>query len=133
MSGEGKALNIDPLKFYKELYSMIPAIAFQKDLGMSLMFQYYCPNLVKQSEAVKLLCECMDVMINQRKKLIPFPRVVAFVKRLLLLGFMLPPKQAIAILATIRTHFIVSFLGYLITLYFRLILSWQAMLTKKTI
>lgn len=110
MSGEGKALNIDPLNFYKELYSMIPAIAFQKNLGeflsLKIIIVYFSE---KQSEAVKLLCECMDFMINQRKKLVPFPRVVAFVKRLLLLGFMLPPKQTIAILATIRTHFIVRF------------------------
>jgi hypothetical protein len=50
----------------------------------------------------------MDFMINHRKKLVPLARVVAFIKRLLLIGFILPPKQAISILATIRTHFIVS-------------------------
>ncbi|KAI6189712.1 NOC3-like protein [Aphelenchoides bicaudatus] len=93
LSGEGKALNIDPFKFYKELYRLLPAIPFQK-------------NPDKQAKEVKLLCECMDFMINQRKKLIPFPRVIAFVKRLLLIGFMLPPKQVISILATIRTHFL---------------------------
>lgn len=36
LSGEGKALNIDPLKFYKQLYTIIPSIAFQQNLGMFL-------------------------------------------------------------------------------------------------
>ncbi|KAI6200008.1 NOC3-like protein [Aphelenchoides besseyi] len=93
LSGEGKALNIDPLKFYRELYAILPNIPFQQ-------------NLEIQSQEVRILCDCLDFMINQRKKVIPFARVVAFVKRLLLLGFLLPPKQLISILAVLRTHFL---------------------------
>ncbi|KAI6236825.1 NOC3-like protein [Aphelenchoides besseyi] len=93
LSGEGKALNIDPLKFYRELYAILPNIPFQQ-------------NLETQSQEVRNLCDCLDFMINQRKKVIPFGRVVAFVKRLLLLGFLLPPKQLVSILAVLRTHFL---------------------------
>ncbi|KAI6239224.1 NOC3-like protein [Aphelenchoides fujianensis] len=93
LSGEGKALNIDPLKFYRELYAILPSLAFQQDVDV-------------QTEQIRVLCDCLDFMINQRKKVIPFARVVAFVKRLLLLGFLLPPKQAVCLLAVVRTHFL---------------------------
>jgi len=93
LSGEGKVLNIDPLNFYRSLYNMIPLITKQK-----------IPD--KLEKEVDLLCECTDFMINQRKKLIPFPRVISFIKRLLLLGFKVPDDQTERIIHTVRTHFI---------------------------
>ncbi|CAD5226119.1 unnamed protein product [Bursaphelenchus okinawaensis] len=93
LSAEGQALNIDPIKFYKELYKLMPNIAFQKDLD-------------KQNTEIRALCQCLDSLINRRKKQVPFSRVVSYTKRLLQLGFMLTPRQLLAVLATIRTHFI---------------------------
>ncbi|CAD5231026.1 unnamed protein product [Bursaphelenchus xylophilus] len=93
LSAEGQALNIDPIKFYKELYKLMPNIVFQK-------------NSEKQDSEIRLLCQCLDSLINRRKKQVPFSRVVSYTKRLLQLGFLMTPRQLLSVLATIRTHFI---------------------------
>ncbi|KAH7722396.1 Protein C37H5.5 [Aphelenchoides avenae] len=93
LSGEGQALNIDPIKFYKSLYSTVPNIPFQKDKN-------------RQRKDVRLLVECLEIMLNKRRKLVPLVRVAAFAKRLLAVAFVLPDDLSTAILACLRTVFV---------------------------
>jgi len=93
LSGEGMALNIDPFKFYKCVFTLIPAIPFEKD------------NEIRCRE-VQTLVDCVDLMLNKRKKQVSIGRVSAFVKRLLAISLVLPSNQSAAILACLRCLFL---------------------------
>jgi nucleolar complex protein 3 len=90
LSGEGQAINIDPYRFYKSMYALLPSIPFQKD----------------HAQEVEIIVECIDIMLNRRKKQVSIGRVAAFVKRLLAISFLLSTRECVAIIACVRTIFL---------------------------
>uniref|UniRef100_A0A7E4ZX66 NOC3-like protein n=1 Tax=Panagrellus redivivus TaxID=6233 RepID=A0A7E4ZX66_PANRE len=90
LTGEGSALNIDPYRFYKNMYGILPAVPFQKD----------------SANDVAVLVDCVDLLLVRRKKQVSISRVAAFVKRLLAIVFLLSSRQVIAILASLRGVFL---------------------------
>ncbi|GAB6023340.1 Nucleolar complex protein 3 [Chamberlinius hualienensis] len=87
LSGQGTALNIDPLRFYTHCYKQMLSID---------------TNSVTLDE-VPLLVTCMDMMINKRKKQVSLPRVFAFIHRGCMLALQLNHNSQIALLSVIRS------------------------------
>uniref|UniRef100_A0A0K0FVI3 NOC3-like protein n=1 Tax=Strongyloides venezuelensis TaxID=75913 RepID=A0A0K0FVI3_STRVS len=92
LSGEGKSLNIDPVVFYKIMYKKISHIPF------------YNEDLRKK--CVDISIQCINIMLNVRRKFVPTVRVAAYVKRLIAISFLLDSRCIVAILAHVRTLFI---------------------------
>uniref|UniRef100_A0AC34QBD5 CCAAT-binding factor domain-containing protein n=1 Tax=Panagrolaimus sp. JU765 TaxID=591449 RepID=A0AC34QBD5_9BILA len=99
LSGEGLALNIDPYKFYRCMYRIIPSIPFEK-------------SEKSKDERIEVLVESIVLMLNRRKKQVSLVRVAAYVKVLLAICFMLSTRHCAAVLACLRSLFI-SFPGLL--------------------
>ena len=85
LSGQGEALNIDPLKFYTTFYNIL----FKFDLTGSI-------------ENTILLAECVDMLFVKRKKQIPTARLLAFIKRLTSMTLNLDAPSAAVIFNLIR-------------------------------
>ena len=71
LTGQGEALNIDPLKFYQHLYKVL----FQLDAGECK--NYVDENVLvivsnifvgKSREDIRLTIECLDAMLAKRKR-----------------------------------------------------------------
>uniref|UniRef100_A0A0K0DY73 NOC3-like protein n=1 Tax=Strongyloides stercoralis TaxID=6248 RepID=A0A0K0DY73_STRER len=92
LSGDGKSLNIDPISFYKIMYKKMAHIPF------------YNEDLKKK--CVNISIQCIDIMLNVRRKFVPTVRVAAYVKRLIAISFLLDSRCLLAILALIRKLFI---------------------------
>lgn len=86
LSGQGEALNIDPYRFYTHLYRNL----FALHIGSS-------------NVDVPIAVECLDLMINHRRKKVSYHRVLAFTKRLCTLALQLYHNGAITMLALVRT------------------------------
>lgn len=86
LSGQGEALNIDPYRFYTHLYRNLLAL----HVGTS-------------HDDLPIAIECLDLMINQRRKKVSYHRVLAFTKRLTTLALQLNHNGAIAVLALVRS------------------------------
>ncbi|XP_010630369.1 nucleolar complex protein 3 homolog isoform X2 [Fukomys damarensis] len=86
LSGQGDALNIDPMKFYTHLYKTL----FKLHAGAT-------------NESVEIVLQCLDVMLTKRRKQVSQQRALAFIKRLCTLALQVLPNSSIGILATIRT------------------------------
>ncbi|MFH4975217.1 hypothetical protein AB6A40_001926 [Gnathostoma spinigerum] len=93
LSGEGSAINVDPLCFYRSLYRILPCIVFTRSHAT------LCDRL-------SLIITAVQLMFVNRSKAVPLERVAAFVKRLLLLSFLLPNKCIVAVLSSCRAIFI---------------------------
>ncbi|KAG1675629.1 Nucleolar complex protein 3 [Nymphon striatum] len=86
LSGQGEALNIDPQQFYCHLYNA----SLSLHAGMS-------------SDDVKLLLECINMMIIQRRKKVSFQRILAFMKRLSTICLQLHHNAVLACLSYVRS------------------------------
>lgn len=85
LSGQGSVINIDPTNFYRHFYNnMVPVAADD------------------QSETVTVVLQCLDAMINKRRKQVSQQRVLAFMKRLMTLSLQQNPEGAVAFLAQAR-------------------------------
>uniref|UniRef100_A0A0M3INC7 CBF domain-containing protein n=1 Tax=Ascaris lumbricoides TaxID=6252 RepID=A0A0M3INC7_ASCLU len=93
LSGEGVAINVDPFRFYKSVYRLMTNVPFEKR-----------PEL--RDREISVMLRTLDMMINLRRKQVSLCRVAAFVKRLLIICFILPSHCVVAILAGIRTFFV---------------------------
>ncbi|KAM4524743.1 nucleolar complex protein 3 homolog [Odontesthes bonariensis] len=85
LSGQGDALNIDPLNFYSQLYKMLPQLhagGTDGDIGIVL--------------------RCLDAMLTRRRKQVSLQRAMAFVKRLSMLSLHVLPGASVGILASNR-------------------------------
>uniref|UniRef100_A0A8C4QD90 Nucleolar complex protein 3 homolog n=1 Tax=Eptatretus burgeri TaxID=7764 RepID=A0A8C4QD90_EPTBU len=89
LSGQGEALNIDPQRFYKHMYSSL--------------FQIHCGSA---DEDVAIVLRCLDAMLLKRRRQVSTTRVLAFTVRLGALALQLQPNGALGILATLRSLFI---------------------------
>uniref|UniRef100_G1M4V7 Nucleolar complex protein 3 homolog n=1 Tax=Ailuropoda melanoleuca TaxID=9646 RepID=G1M4V7_AILME len=85
LSGQGDVLNIDPMKFYTHLYKTL----FKLHAGAT-------------NEGVRILLQCLDVMLTKRRKQVSQQRALAFIKRLCTLALHVLPNSSIGILATNR-------------------------------
>ncbi|XP_033080927.1 nucleolar complex protein 3 homolog isoform X3 [Trachypithecus francoisi] len=85
LSGQGDVLNIDPMKFYTHLYKTL----FKLHAGAT-------------NEGVKIVLQCLDVMLTKRRKQVSQQRALAFIKRLCTLALHVLPNSSIGILATTR-------------------------------
>ncbi|KAI1720542.1 nucleolar complex-associated protein domain-containing protein [Ditylenchus destructor] len=92
LSGEGQALNIDPLKFYNTFYSIMPNLVFQDEEA-----------LIGQ---IRFLTDCLNMLLIKRRRLVSIKRVASFVKRLLLISILLPTRCVISILSILRFIFV---------------------------
>lgn len=85
LSGQGSALNIDPMRFYTHLYNTL----FKVHTGCS-------------SEDVAIILNCLDIMVSKRKRQISQQRVLAFIKRLCSLCLLQRSNSCLALLAVVR-------------------------------
>uniref|UniRef100_A0AC35UGU1 Nucleolar complex protein 3 homolog n=1 Tax=Rhabditophanes sp. KR3021 TaxID=114890 RepID=A0AC35UGU1_9BILA len=92
LSGEGCALNIDPIIFYKIFYNRMLNIPFY--------------NQELQDKCIGISIRCLHIMFNLRRKMVPPIRVAAFIKRIFAICFLLSSKKVIALLAMVRTMFV---------------------------
>lgn len=86
LSGQGDVLNIDPQKFYSQLYSVL----LQLHAGSS-------------NEDVLIALRCVDAMFPRRRKHVTLQRVMSYLKRLSTLSLHTLPNASIAVLAANRT------------------------------
>ncbi|XP_067100906.1 nucleolar complex protein 3 homolog [Osmerus mordax] len=86
LSGQGDVLNIDPLKFYTSLYKTL----LKLHAGAS-------------NDDIRIVLDCLDVMLTRRRKQVTLQRAQAFVKRLSTLSLHTLPNAAVGILASSRS------------------------------
>lgn len=94
LSGQGSALNIDPMRFYGQLY---------KDL----MFEI-TDILEDKSVIIPLFLKCVHKMIVARSKQVSMSRLLAFSKRLATLALQQDSASAISILSSMRRLLLTS-------------------------
>ncbi|KAM9188423.1 nucleolar complex protein 3 homolog [Mergus octosetaceus] len=85
LSGQGDVLNIDPMKFYTHLYKTL----FSLHAGTT-------------NDDIKIVLQCLDVMLAKRRKQVSQQRALAFLKRLSTLALHVLPNCSVGILATNR-------------------------------
>ncbi|KAF7645647.1 hypothetical protein LDENG_00200580 [Lucifuga dentata] len=85
LSGQGDVLYVDPLKFYSELYKMLPRF----HAGAS-------------SDDIIIVLRCLDAMLTRRRKQVTLQRAMAFVKRLSTLSLHMLPNASMGILSASR-------------------------------
>ncbi|XP_047925274.1 nucleolar complex protein 3 homolog [Anser cygnoides] len=85
LSGQGDVLNIDPMKFYTHLYKTL----FSLHAGAT-------------NNDIKIVLQCLDVMLAKRRKQVSQQRALAFLKRLATLALHVLPNSSVGILATNR-------------------------------
>ncbi|XP_071089504.1 nucleolar complex protein 3 homolog [Haliotis cracherodii] len=85
LTGQGSALNIDPMTFYKQLYQML----FKVHAGRS-------------SDDVPIILDCLDLMISRRRKQVSQQRILSYMKRLSTLTLQQMPHSVLGLLSTIR-------------------------------
>ncbi|GMS81051.1 hypothetical protein PENTCL1PPCAC_3226, partial [Pristionchus entomophagus] len=93
LAGDGQALNVDPYRFYKSVYDILPALPFQKDHAL-------------RRKLCALMARCLDKMINGRRKQVPLSRVAGFARRIMLTCVVLDDISALPLLAVTRTFFV---------------------------
>ncbi|GAB1605833.1 nucleolar complex protein 3 homolog [Argonauta hians] len=86
LSGQGNVLNIDPVHFYKYIYSRM--ITF---------------GAGESSEHIVILLNTLEEIIFKRKKQVTKHRVLAFMKRLSTLALQSLPDASIALLGVVRS------------------------------
>ncbi|XP_077992569.1 nucleolar complex protein 3 homolog isoform X2 [Glandiceps talaboti] len=86
LSGQGQALNIDPSKFYTHLYK--------------ILFELHTEE---NSKDIPIALECLEVMINKRKKQVTLQRVLSFAKKLCTLALQVLPHETLACLAAVKS------------------------------
>ncbi|XP_052254466.1 nucleolar complex protein 3 homolog [Dreissena polymorpha] len=89
LSGQGSALNIDPVVFYKHLYKTL----YHVHAGCS-------------SDDVKIVLDCLDIMISRRKRQVSQQRILAFLKRLMTLSLQQTTHGTLGLLSVIRSFII---------------------------
>ncbi|XP_061731806.1 nucleolar complex protein 3 homolog isoform X3 [Nerophis ophidion] len=85
LSGQGDALNIDPLNFYSHLYKMLPQL-----------------HAGAHSDDIIIVLRCLDTMLIRRRKQVTLQRAMAFIKRLSMLSLHVLPNASVGILAANR-------------------------------
>ncbi|XP_061837190.1 nucleolar complex protein 3 homolog isoform X1 [Nerophis lumbriciformis] len=85
LSGQGDALNIDPLNFYSHLYKMLPQL-----------------HAGAHSDDIITVLRCLDAMLIRRRKQVTLQRAMAFIKRLSMLSLHVLPNASVGILAANR-------------------------------
>lgn len=85
LSGQGDALNIDPLNFYSQLYKIL----LQLHAGA-------------HNDDITIVLRCLDAMLTRRRKQVTLQRAMAFLKRLSTLSLHVLPNACVGILAANR-------------------------------
>ncbi|XP_078609664.1 nucleolar complex protein 3 homolog [Branchiostoma floridae x Branchiostoma japonicum] len=85
LANQGGVLNIDPLRFYTHLYA-------------SLLHLHAGQDTDDTANAL----ECIDIMLNKRRKQVSMQRAFAFLKRLCTLSLQLLPNSTLGTLAASR-------------------------------
>ncbi|KAM4715785.1 nucleolar complex protein 3 homolog isoform 3-T3 [Anableps anableps] len=85
LSGQGDALNIDPLNFYSQLYKIL------------LQLHAGAPD-----DDIIIVLRCLDAMLTRRRKQVTLQRAMAFLKRLSTLSLHVLPNASVGILAANR-------------------------------
>lgn len=88
LSGQGEALNIDPSEFYKHLYSAFIDLIY---IGPPSSDR---PTRPKRSSEVELIADCMNIMLNKRRRQVTLNRLQAFIKRLCVVSLNVQPGSA---------------------------------------
>ncbi|XP_046464634.1 nucleolar complex protein 3 homolog [Daphnia pulex] len=85
LSGQGEALNIDPIHFYSHLYKVI----FSLTAGPS-------------NSNVPIAIDCLENMLIKRRKKVSIHRVLAFTKRVSTLALQVQHNSSISLLSLVR-------------------------------
>ncbi|CAH1253716.1 NOC3L [Branchiostoma lanceolatum] len=85
LSNQGGVLNIDPLRFYTHLYANMLHLHAGQD-----------------TDDTTNALECIDIMLNKRRKQVSMQRAFAFLKRLCTLSLQLLPNSTLGALAASR-------------------------------
>ncbi|MEQ2310382.1 Nucleolar complex protein 3 [Ameca splendens] len=85
LSGQGDALNIDPMNFYSQLYRIL------------MRLHAGAPN-----DDIIIVLRCLDAMLTRRRKQVTLQRAMAFLKRLSTLSMHVMPNASVGILAANR-------------------------------
>ncbi|CAD6193461.1 unnamed protein product [Caenorhabditis auriculariae] len=93
LSGEGQILNVDPSKFYRIVYRLLNHIPFEKKFEQRL-------------KVVTIATKTLDIMLSERRKMVPLSRVAAFVKRILAICTVIDEKSALCFTSHVRSLFI---------------------------
>ncbi|XP_028414221.1 nucleolar complex protein 3 homolog [Dendronephthya gigantea] len=83
LSGQGEALNIDPQTFYCHLYSTLLDIDKAGD--------------------IKIALDCLDVMVNKRRKQVSIQRLLSYIKRLCTVSLYQSTSTSLALLSFARS------------------------------
>ncbi|XP_065920082.1 nucleolar complex protein 3 homolog isoform X2 [Dysidea avara] len=87
LSGQGKALNIDPRKFYIHFY----AVLLQLDTSMN-------------DEDILLTLKCIDKMLLKRKQ-VSLQRVLSYMKRIATVSLHVAPAASVSLMSTMKQLF----------------------------
>ncbi|KAF6020207.1 NOC3L [Bugula neritina] len=88
LSGQGEALNIDPQRFYTQLYKVLPQLATGEG-----------------SACIENIPEIFKLMFIDRKKKVTNARVLAYTKRLVSVSIHLEGEPALVVLTVVRNLF----------------------------
>lgn len=86
LSGQGEALNIDPLRFYGHLYRNLLACSAGKN-----------------HEDFQIILRTLNEVLIKRRKIMTQPRLVAFIKRIAIQSMQLLNNGTLATLGIIKT------------------------------
>ncbi|XP_034935770.1 nucleolar complex protein 3 homolog [Chelonus insularis] len=88
LSGQGSALNIDPQRFYSHLYRILLDI-----------------DLTTSPENCEILIKCLVLSLINRRKRVTQNRLIAFIKRIMIMSLQLHHHEALGFLGIIRSLF----------------------------
>ncbi|XP_005184384.1 nucleolar complex protein 3 homolog [Musca domestica] len=88
LSGQGEVLNIDPIRFYQHFYRNMLAV-----------------HAGKNHDDFRIILQTLDEVLVKRRRNMSQQRLMAFIKRLLMVGLNLLHHGTLATLGTIKTTF----------------------------
>lgn len=114
LSGQGEALNIDPIHFYSHLYKVIfnlTAGMCQKIhiFGLESALDFLNKSVINLFNAgpsnadIPIALDCLENMLIKRRKKVSVHRVLAFTKRICTLALQVHHNSSISLLSLVRT------------------------------
>nr|CAB3264388.1 nucleolar complex protein 3 homolog [Phallusia mammillata] len=98
LTGQGEVLMIDPASFYQVMFTLLNEIPFNNKLRKS--------NKEQDQNCASIAIECIEMMLNKRRKQVTIVALKSFIKRLYAITLHLQPsKFPLAMLDEIRKLF----------------------------
>nr|XP_039271663.1 nucleolar complex protein 3 homolog [Styela clava] len=105
LSGQGEALNIDPTEFYKHLYEALFQLIYSTTGYKRNVKRGRDENRLSD---LNLTMNCLNIMLNKRRRQVTLGRLQAFIKRLAALSLNLHPASSAKAVLVITSKLIQS-------------------------